>query len=365
VSQARTAGRSEGGEATDHRADGIGTTRHLGLDLGGTNVKLVVLERTADRGEPRIVATTSVPTGSDSGPDAVTDRMIEAGSALAAAHRPVATAGIGVPGLFEAATGRIRLFPNLPGPWLGHPLRERLAEGLGLPVAMINDARAFVVAEAALGAGRGHRTVVGLTLGTGVGGGVIVDGRLHLGASGTGGEIGHQTVEPDGPLCGCGNRGCAEVLAQAATIARLGGRESAEAVFAGAVAGDARCVAAVGSAVRALSIALANVVTVLVPDVIVVGGGIAAAHAVFLDPLRAAIRDRAPLVATEHIRVVAAQLGSAAGAIGAALAGMGSADDGATERAGDVRDLGRVGGAAAPSSAAGGRVPAAGADLSQ
>jgi glucokinase len=330
VSPAPIGGRAVGHGPADATRGGGGATRHLGLDLGGTNVKLVVLERDADGGEPRVIATTSVPTGAERGPTAVTERMVEAGSAFAAAHGPVTTAGVGVPGLFDPATGRIRLFPNLPGPWLDHPLRDRLRDGLGLSVAMINDARAFVVAEAGMGAGRGHGTVVGVTLGTGVGGGVIVEGRLHLGASGTGGEIGHQTVEPDGPQCGCGNRGCAEVLAQASAIARLGGRDSAEEVFAGAAAGDERCAAAVGSAIRALSIALANIVTVLVPDVIVIGGGIAAAHAVFLDPLQAAIRERAPLVPPEHIRVVAAQLGSSAGAIGGALAGIGVRGDAAS-----------------------------------
>lgn len=295
-------------------------SRHLGLDLGGTNIKLTVIEIHAGS-EPRVVAASSVPTLADDGPDAVTARMVAAGRAFATEHGPVSTVGVGIPGLFNPDTGRIKLFPNLQGSWPGFPLRDRVAHGLGLPTMIINDARAFVLAEAELGAGRGSRTLVGLTLGTGIGGGVIIDRRLHLGTTGTAGEIGHQTVDPEGPMCGCGNRGCAEVFAQAGTIARLGGRATAEAVFAGAADGDERCRDAVATLVRALAIAIANVVTVLVPDVIVIGGGMASAYDTLHAPLLAAVRSRAPLVPSDRIRIVAAELGTAAGAIGAALAG--------------------------------------------
>jgi glucokinase len=318
------------------------STRHLGIDLGGTNIKSTVVELDSGR-DALVIASSSVPTPAGSGPDAVTARMIEAGRALAAEHGEVATAGVGVPGLFDRAAGRVEFFPNLPGAWGGFPLRDRMGEGLGLPATMINDARAFVLAEAGLGAGRGSRTIIGLTLGTGVGGGVIVDGRLHLGATGTGGEVGHQTVAPDGPICGCGNRGCAEVMAQASTIARLGGRATAEEVFAGAESGDEQCREAVASATRALGIALANMVTVLVPDVIVIGGGIAGASASLLGPLRDVVRQRAPLVPPDRIRIVAAELGAGAGAIGAALAGAGfGGQAGVTSNAGTPASPGRA-----------------------
>jgi glucokinase len=301
-----------------------GPSRHLGLDLGGTNIKLTVVE-VHPGGEPRVVAASSVPTLADGGPGDVSVRMVAAGRASAAEHGPISTVGVGIPGLFDRDSGRITLFPNLPGPWPGYPLRDDVAEGLGLPTMFINDARAFVLAEAELGAGRGSGTIVGLTLGTGIGGGVIIDGRLHLGATGTAGEVGHQTVDPEGPLCGCGNRGCAEVFAQAGTIARLGGRATAEAVFVGAANGDERCRDAVATLIRALAIAVGNVVTVLVPDVIVIGGGMASAYDLLRDPLLAAVRSRAPLIPPDRIRIVAAELGSAAGAIGAALAGAGLA----------------------------------------
>jgi glucokinase len=253
----------------------------------------------------------------------VARRMVVAGCAFRDAHGPVVTIGVGIPGLFEPDSGRTVLFPNLPGPWPRFPLRDRLAAGLGQPVRLVNDARAFLLAEAVMGAGRGHRTIIGLTLGTGIGGAVIVDGRLQLGSTGTAGEIGHQTIDPDGPVCGCGNRGCPEVLAQAGTIARLGGRATAEEVFQAARNGDDRARAAVDRAAHALGIAIANVVTVLVPDAVVLGGGMSEAGEVLLGPIRRVVRERTPLLPADAVRIVAAELGPAAGAIGAALAGAG------------------------------------------
>ena len=211
--------------------------------------------------------------------------LVEAGLAAIAAHGPIATIGVGVPGLFDADTGVIRLFPNLPGPWPGFPLRDRLEAGFGRPVAIINDARAHTLAESRMGAGRGAPTMALVTLGTGIGGGLIIDGKLHLG-TGTAGEIGHQTVLLDGPLCGCGNRGCAEALAQARALTEPAGARPSRTVFAGAVDGDERCVAAVDQAARYLGVAVANVVNVLAPDRVVVGGGIAGAGEGILEPLR-------------------------------------------------------------------------------
>jgi glucokinase len=296
------------------------TDRVLGLDLGGTNIKWTVLEL-ADSPEP--VARGSVPTRADGGPEVVAERMVDAARDAIGRHGPVTAVGVGVPGLFDLAQGTIELFPNLPGPWPGFPLRDRLASALRLPVTLINDARAFTLAEGRLGAGRGCPTVICLTLGTGIGGGVMVDGRLHTGANGRAGEIAHQVVRPDGPLCGCGNRGCVEPLAQASTLARLAGRPTAAAVYAGAAAGDERCRAAIAETAGWIGIALANVIAVLDPDRIVIGGGIAGAGQAVIDPIRAATRAHvSPLVPTE-LDIVGAALGAEAGAIGAALAAAG------------------------------------------
>lgn len=295
--------------------------RHLGLDLGGTNIKLAVLESKGDGADPRVVWTGSAPTLAGEGPDAVVARLAALGREAMAGHGPVDTVGVGLPGLFDPDAGTITLFPNLPGDWPGHPVGGPLSEALGLPAALINDVRAFTLAEGRLGAARGCRDVVCLALGTGVGGGVIIDGRLHLGLDGTAGEIGHQTVVPDGPRCGCGNRGCVEAVAGAVAIAELGGRATAEEVFAAAARGDARARAAVDTVAGYLGVAVANAVVILAPERVVIGGGIAGAGEVLLEPIRAEVRRRITLVPAERIRIVPGALGSSAGAIGAALRG--------------------------------------------
>lgn len=292
-------------------------TLHIGLDLGGTNIKTAVLR---GHGEDFAVESTgSVETGAAGGPDAVAANLIAVGRELIDG-RHVASVGLGVPGHFDRETGQILLFPNLPGDWRGFPLRDRVSEGLGVKTWIINDARAFTLAEGLLGAGKGHDPVVCLTLGTGVGGGLMIEGRLHRGAFGVAGEIGHQTVLPGGPLCGCGNRGCVEALVRADVLAANAGRASATAVFEGARTGDDRCVAAVSEMAEFLGIGLANVVTLIGPDRIVVGGGIAEAGDLVLVPISEAVKARVTLVPTEHIDIVPAEFGRYAGAVGAGLA---------------------------------------------
>jgi glucokinase len=157
-------------------------------------------------------------------------------------------------------------------------------------------------------------------LGTGVGGGIVVDGRLILGTADAG-EIGHETVLAGGPRCGCGNDGCVEALTRADVFARLAGRATAEEVYAAARAGDATALAAIEHAAKWLGVALANAYVLLAPDAFVVGGGIAAAGDLLLKPLEAAVRRYVHIVPPERIRVLPGSLGPFAGAIGAALFG--------------------------------------------
>lgn len=292
--------------------------RYLGLDLGGTNLKVSVLE-IPPGGEPHQIASATAPTHARLGPEAVIGRLVEVGRQAVALHGPVRATGLGIPGLFDPGSGEVTLVPNLSGQWQGQPLRDRLAAGMDTAVYMINDARAFTLAEARLGAGRGSATLVGITLGTGVGGGVVIDGRLHTGATGIAGEVGHQTVQPGGPRCGCGNHGCAEAVAQASALAALAGRDSADQVFAAARAGDQRCQEAIETVAGHLGVALANTVAVLGADTIVVGGGIAAAGELLLTPLREAVRRRVTLIPPQQVTVTVAALGDTAGALGAAL----------------------------------------------
>jgi glucokinase len=294
--------------------------RYLGLDLGGTNIKGVVLD-VAGSGAPVAIARSTTPTRGDMLPEAVTARIIALGRELADGCGGVSGVGLGVPGLFDRETGVVEFFSNLPGEWRGFPLRERLGAGLGVPAVMVNDARAFTLAEGRMGAGQGCSTLVGITLGTGVGGGVLIDGRPHLGHWGIGGEIGHLLVEDgdEAAQCGCGARGCVEAYLRADVLCRLAGRATAEEVYAGAREGDPACAAAVASACRHLSAALASLVNVLGPERIVVGGGIAAAGETLLAPLRAEVARRLRLVPGRDVAIVPAVLGSYAGAMGAAV----------------------------------------------
>lgn len=298
------------------------TSRHLGLDLGGTYVKWVVLESAPDGA--RTVATGKAVTNANGGPDAVVDQLAELGRAAAASVGTVATVGVGVPGLHDPATGRTRFLPNIPGDWAGVPIVDRVRATVGLPTVLINDARAFALAELRLGAGRGARSLLGITLGTGVGGGVVLDGRLHFGHDGTAGEIGHQTILPDGPLCGCGNYGCLEALCRASAIAAACGCATVEEAVARARATDDRARAGLERVGRYLGIGIGNAVVLFTPDVVVIGGGTAAAGDLLLGPITMELRKRIHVTNVDQVRVVLTELGPWAGAIGAAIHGADS-----------------------------------------
>jgi glucokinase len=248
--------------------------------------------------------------------------MLELARAAVAEHGPIEAAGVGAPGVLDYAHGRAAFLPNLPGPWAATPLVDPIAAGLGVRVSLINDARAFTLGELRLGAGQGCDNLLCVGLGTGVGGGVAVNGRLHIGVDGTAGEFGHQTVELDGRACGCGNRGCIETYASGPAIARDGGQSTPELVAEAAKAGDDRALATFEQAGRYLGVAIANAVVLLAPQRVVIGGGVAAAGDLLLDPIRSEVERRVHVVPTEQIGISLAALGSYAGAIGAALWGL-------------------------------------------
>jgi glucokinase len=299
-------------------------TRHLGLDLGATNLKWAIVAQTGD-GTWSTVAHDQVPTRVVADPAAVPASVVaqlgEVGGAAVAAWGPVTSVGIGVPGLYDPVGGTTRFLVNVPGPWAGQPVAGPVAEAIGLPAALINDARAFGLAELRLGAARGARSMIGLTLGTGVGGVIAVDGRVYQGHDGTAGEIGHQTIEPDGPWCGCGNRGCLEAFARADQIAAACGTATAEEAIVRARAGDADARAGLAQVGRYLGIGIANMIAVISPDRVVVGGGLAAAADLLLDAIHDELRRRVRTTSLDEVEVVTAELGTWAGAIGAAIHG--------------------------------------------
>lgn len=299
------------------------TSRHLGLDLGGTNIKWAVVEH--DAGDWRVLDRDQVATPAADGPDAIVPRLATVGLEAIERCPGVFSVGIGVPGLYDPTTGTTRFLVNLPGPWAGQPVAGPIGAALGLPAFLINDARAFGLAELRLGAGRGATSMIGLTLGTGVGGVIALDGRVHQGHDGTGGEIGHQTIEPDGPWCGCGNRGCLEAFARADQIAAACGTDTAEEAVTRARAGDAVARDGLAQVARYLGIGIANMITVISPDRVVIGGGVSAAADLLLGPIRDELRRRVRTTSLDEVTLVTAELGTWAGAIGAAIHGAESA----------------------------------------
>jgi glucokinase len=322
-------------------------TVHLGLDLGGTNIKCAVLDDTL-----RVLATDACPTGAEDGPDAVLERVAALGRAATAPFGEPATAGLALPGHFDAESGTGVLLPNLRGDWVGRAIAGPVGGGLGVPVTLVNDVRALTLAELRLGAGRGATDLVCVALGTGVGGGVVIGGRVHLGL-GHAGEIGHTTVDPDGPPCGCGNRGCLDRMAGADAIAALAGQPTVAAAAEAARAGDAASVAAFARAGEYVGRALAGAIVLLWPERVVVGGGVADAGDLLLGPVREEIRRRACVAPVDRIAVVAAELGPVAGAVGAALWAADPRDQAAAETRGPAAARTRGPAAAQPRGLAG------------
>ena len=293
--------------------------RHLGLDLGGTNIKWVIVAR--DGGDWTTLDRGQVPTPVTGTPDTVLPRLAELGAEVIGRWPGAESIGIGVPGLYDPRDGTTRFLPNLPGGWSGAPVAATVGRALGLPCALVNDARAFGLAEMRLGAGRGASTMVGLTIGTGLGGVVAVNGRVHLGHAGTAGELGHQTIDPDGPWCTCGNRGCLEAFARADQVAAACGVATVEEAVERARAGDERALAGIRDVGRYLGLGIGNLVSVLTPDRVVIGGGVAAAADLFMDRIWEELRRRIHTTSLDEVQIVTAELGTWAGAIGAAVHG--------------------------------------------
>jgi glucokinase len=290
--------------------------RFLGVDLGGTNIKYAVIE--IDGTSIKEVLKDQISTEAKNGPDHVTDRIATLIKKIDG-EIPIVGVAVAVPGIFNHDTGEILLFPNLPGAWENYPFTKKLTEATGKSIALINDARAFCLAESTLGAGRGHRYVACIVMGTGVGGGLVIDGKVHEGATRGAGEIAHQVVAPDGPVCGCGTRGCVEALTSSAAISAMAETKTPEEAYERAKAGDEKAIAAFRSAGKWLGIALANVNAVFSPEVFIVGGGVAQAGDLVLDFIRAELHERNHLWPNSAFKLVPAQLSFFAGATGAAL----------------------------------------------
>ena len=228
--------------------------------------------------------------------------------------------GIGAPGPIDVEKGFVYFFPNIPG-WKNTPLKKILEKKIKLPVFVDNDANVMALAEFRFGAGRGARTLIALTLGTGIGGGLVIDGKLYHGHSYSAAEIGHMVINENGPRCSCGNRGCVETYVGTNYFVRSSKnrkRLSPQSAARAALRGDADAKELWKETARHLGTALVGLVNILNPERIVLGGGIAQSGGLLFRPLKAAIRRKAFPIAAASVKVVAAKLGMDAGIIGAA-----------------------------------------------
>lgn len=296
-----------------------GSDRHLGVDLGGTFIKWAVVLR--DGTTWKVVERERTPTLGQDGPDAVVGQLISVARAARSRHPDVSTLGIGVPGPYDPASGTTRDLTNFPGDWAGRQLANEVGTSVGLRTYLINDARAFGLAELRIGAGRGASSMVGVTLGTGVGGVVAIGGNVYQGHDGSAGEIGHQTVDRDGPPCNCGSHGCLEAFVRSDRIAEACGAATVEEAVARARSGDVAALAGLASVGRYLGIGLANIITLVTPDRVVIGGGGADALDLLLPSIHGEIEARVRMTSLDAVEIVTAELGIWAGAIGAAIHG--------------------------------------------
>jgi glucokinase len=312
----------------------IARTAFVGVDLGGTNIRAAVFDDGME-----ILGRSEMPTRAQEAADHVIRRIAacvrEALERSSVAAEEVGGVGIGAAGLTDWRTGVVVLASNLG--WKNVPLKERLEQELdGLRVEVDKDTNAAALAEARLGAGREIRHFLYVTAGTGIGGGLILDGALYRGATGGAGDIGHVVVDPGGPLCGCGGRGCVEVFssgagmvnraremlgdgAQAASSAMTVEGLTTQTIFESADEGDVVAARVVEMAGRALGLALADYVNLNNPEAIVLGGGVVRAGRVYTDPVESELRRRALPALGEVVRLVPPGLGDDVGVAGAAL----------------------------------------------
>ena len=312
----------------------------VGVDLGGTSINVGVVPY--DGGT--VLGMRSLPTDVRRGAKFVVDRMVRMiRAAMKDAQREgdipadgFLGIGVGSPGPLDRETGTVIETPNLG--WRNFPLRDLIANAIGLTAVLDNDANCAALGEYWQGAGRNVRNLVAVTLGTGIGGGIVLDGRVFHGASDLAGEIGHMTIDSTGRKCNCGNYGCLEAYASGPAIAARAvegleagatsllpslvngdlSRLTAETVYEAIVTGDVYAKEVMRETAKFLGTGLANLINVLNPDMIVISGGVTRAGEHLLEPLRAEVRRRAFRKGFETCEIVVSELGGMAGVVGAA-----------------------------------------------
>ena len=308
----------------------------IGVDVGGLRLKAVRVRRTPDGAVERRSEHVEVLRPEDRAPDAMVEKLTALFWSLGA--RTPLPCGLAIPGGVRQPDGVVTQAPNFPD-WREFDIRARLEAELEIPVSVDNDANMHTYAEWVAGAARGARDVLGVFLGTGVGGGVILDGRLHRGARGIAGEIGHVVLHPDGEPCGCGARGCLEQYASTLFLLREARRidhpaireteaaDSGRRLAAAARGGDADAAELFHALGVNLGTGLAGIVNVLDSEAVVIGGGLAQAWDLFADALEQTLRSRLYDAIAADLRILKAECGDAAAAVGAASFALDSARD--------------------------------------
>lgn len=300
----------------------------LGIDLGGTNVALGIVNE-----DGKIMLKKSIETRVQDGFESVVKRISKASLELINSAGGVDRIGIGSPGSIEHSKGFVRFSPNFPG-WIDVPLGPEIEKRVGVKISLENDANAFVMGEKWFGKGKGYTDIIGITLGTGVGGGVISNGRLLRGSTGIGAELGHIVVEPNGYLCGCGNHGCLETIASATGISRLAKEWkerypqntlkdfSAKSVMDAARDQDPLGLKVLERVSTALGIAIGNLIHIFNPQIIVIGGGVSLAGNVLLSAVKKRTRENVMRSFWGTYEIVLSDLVDDAGIYGAASMGF-------------------------------------------
>lgn len=311
----------------------------VGIDLGGTNIAAGAMPTDGTRE----IAMRMAPTRAEEGAIAVVDRIArlvedviaQTQAETGAERSDFLGVGIGSPGPLDRVRGVVIVTPNLG--WRDFPLRDEVSNRVNLPASLDNDANCATLGEWWCGAAKGGRNVVGLTIGTGIGGGLILDGKLYHGASDAAGEIGHTTIDSTGRRCKCGNYGCLEAYASGPAIAMRAreamefdgssilteivegdlSRVTAQTVFEAAKRGDQIALEVVRDTAHFLGVGLSTLINVFNPDTVVIAGGVTQAGDLLFDPLRAEIRRRAFKPAVEACRIVPGALPLSAGVVGA------------------------------------------------
>ncbi|MBQ8847958.1 MAG: ROK family protein [Candidatus Gastranaerophilales bacterium] len=308
----------------------------IGVDIGGTNIKIALVDF-----DGKIIYSNTVPTRAEMGYEAGVNNIKQAIKELMQETnqdaKTIEAIGFGLPGQIDYKEGIVKNLPNIPG-WVNIPLAKMIEDEFSIPTKLDNDVRCAALGELNFGAGKGCENLICITVGTGIGSGIVLNGKLIRGASNAAGEIGHIKMDmTGGPLCGCGDYGCFEAYASGpaiVTMAReyISGGKSAKykematdgiitpyIVAQAALQGDAVSIQIFKQMGKIIGIGLSSVINLLNPEKIIIGGGVADAGDLLLEPIRKTIADRAMPIQAAAVQVVPAQLANTAGVIGASL----------------------------------------------